>query len=280
MYGLPKILKNVSDPPLRPIISMVGTVTHSLAQHLNAVIRPFIDDKFIVKSTDEFLAILQGITLSPGQEVVSLDVASLFSNVPVEATIELIAERAYNHPTLPPPILNRDDLCYLLKICTKETPFLFKGQNYLQRDGVSMGSPLGPTFADFYMANLENSLLSQNLISNPLKYLRYVDDTFCIFRSRSHVHHFIRRLKLNSVLDFTFENMVDSKFNFLDVKITLRADGRFDTSVYIKPTDKGCYANFNSHTPLQYKRSVINCLVNHAIKYSSSWWHAILSCVA
>ena len=30
LYGLPKILKNKEDPPLRPIVSMSGTVTHDL----------------------------------------------------------------------------------------------------------------------------------------------------------------------------------------------------------------------------------------------------------
>ena len=133
-----------------------------------------------------------------------------------------------------------------------------------------VGSPLGPTMADFYMADLENKLLSETKISNPIKYLRYVDDTICIFNSRSHISHFIRRLTKNSVLNFTYEVMCNDTFNFLDVMLNQRADGSFDTSVYVKPTDKGLYANYSSHIPAQYKNSVISSLVNRAIKVCST----------
>ena len=101
-------------------------------------------------------------------------------------------------------------------------------------------------------------------------YLRYVDDTICIFRTKMHTHHFVRRLKNNSVLNFTHETMEEGKFQFLDVSLSQRPDGAFNTSVYIKPTDKGVYTNFESHIPLQYKRSVINTLVNRAIKLCST----------
>ena len=49
------------------------------------------------------------------------------------------------------------------------------------------------------MADLEERLLGEDKTSNPVKYHRYVDD-ICIFRSKSHIHHFIRRLERNSVL--------------------------------------------------------------------------------
>ena len=169
LYGLPKVHKSITDPPLRPIISMSGTVTHSLAQYLNDIIRPHINKQYMLKSTDEFLVALQDTTVSPDQEIVSLDVTSLFTNVPVDATIDIIINAAFNNVSIPPPPIPQDDLRELLKICTQETPFLFKNQHYIQCDGVSMGSPLGPTFADFYMSHLENLLLSQDRISNPVK---------------------------------------------------------------------------------------------------------------
>ena len=48
----------------------------------------------------------------------------------------------------------------LLLVCTTETPFKTPtGDIYTQVDGVAMGSPLGPLFANFYMANLETIVL-------------------------------------------------------------------------------------------------------------------------
>ena len=115
---------------------MTGTMTHELAQYLNEIISPFIDQSYMLKSADEFLLALENLRITSNQMVVSLDVDSLFSNVPVEPTIDIIINKAYNHSSLPPPVLQREDLRQLLKICTQQTPFKFNNQTYLQTDGV------------------------------------------------------------------------------------------------------------------------------------------------
>jgi hypothetical protein len=134
-----------------------------------------------------------------------------------------------------------------------------------------MGSPLGPIFADFYMSHLENQLLSDNKISNPRFYRRYVDDIIAIFSKKQHVNWFKIRLGRKSVLNFTHEEMINSKFHFLDINLEIMDDGKFSTSVYIKPTDAGLYANYQSYLPDNYNKSVIKTLVSRALKYSSSW---------
>ena len=68
---------------------------------------------------------------------------------------------------------------------------IYSNSQYVQNDGVSRGSPLGPTFADFYMCHLENKLLKQiEKKSNPLVYLRNVDHIFAILKSHSHIRFF------------------------------------------------------------------------------------------
>jgi len=271
LYGLPKVHKSQTDPPLRPIISMSGTVTHDISQFLNSIIRPFLNKTKMVLSSTEVLVELQSIHLSPSDHLVSLDVESLFTNVPVATTIDFIIDSVYSHSDLPPPEIPVETLRSLLKICTTENPFEFDGETYIQVDGVSMGSPLGPTFADFYMSQIENELLSQNEISNPSFYRRYVDDIIAVFNDRSHVEWFKTRFSNNSVLKFTHEEIENNLFHFLDIQLNLNADSKFHTSVYIKPTDKGIYANYHSHIPETYKRSVVKTLVYRAYKYSSTW---------
>ena len=102
-----------------------------------------------------------------------------------------------------------------------ETPFQFRGETYVQIDGVSMGSPLGPTFADFYMSHLENAVLSLNRVSNPVFYRLYVDDILAVFTTERHVNLFKRRLEHSSVLKFTHESMTDNTFHFLDSNLPL-----------------------------------------------------------
>jgi hypothetical protein len=175
----------------------------------------------------------------------------------------------YNNPHIPPPALPSNTLKQLLEICTTATPFQFIGSTYRQINGVSMGSPLGPTFADFYMSHLENQLLSENnKISNPRFYRRYVDDYIAIFTKKQHVNWFKIRLGRKSVLNFTHEEMVNSKFHFLDINLEIADNGNFLTSIYVKPTDTGLYANYQSYLPDNYKKSVIKTLIRRALKYS------------
>ena len=90
LIGLPKIHKNADDPPLRPIISMCGTVTHETSHYLNSIIRPYNDTCYIVSCGDEILVDYQDRTIERNPKLVSLDVTSLFTNVSVMTTINLI----------------------------------------------------------------------------------------------------------------------------------------------------------------------------------------------
>ena len=109
----------------------------------------------MLKSSSEFVNLLHGKNYKG--KLFSLDVESLFTNVPVDRTINIILEKVYNHPSIPPPAIPKNIMRELLVTCTTEVPFRnINGDMYVQRDGVSMGSPLGPTFANFFMAEVEN----------------------------------------------------------------------------------------------------------------------------
>ena len=135
----------------------------------------------------------------------SLDVESLFTNVPLERSIEIILQCVYDNPNRPPPKIAKSTLEDLLKICTTEVPFnSIDGKTYLQRDGVAMGSPLGCTIANFYMCDLENRVL-QSSLNKPLIYARYVDDIYVVVRDEDELEALKERLKGESILNLTKE---------------------------------------------------------------------------
>ena len=246
--------------------------THGVAKILQGIIRSYLDETHIIKSRDEMVLHISELKLEDGEVLASLDVESLFTNVPVNDTIEIILDTLYNSKVgAAPPSISKGTMKTLLEICTVETPFESQEKIYLQTNGVSMGSPLGPLFADFYMSHIENSLLSRNLASNPRFYKRYVDDRFVVFRNKSHLGVFKRRFHHESVLRLTHEIMSGNKFHFLDIAMELQPSGKFSTKVYIKPTDKGVYFDFSSAIPREYKKSVVKSLVERAYKCSSSW---------
>ena len=63
----------------------------------------------------------------------------------------------------------------LLLLCLTNVQLLFYGRFYRQVDGVAMGSPLGPLFANIFMGSIEQKLRVE-IETSCLKFFRYVDD--------------------------------------------------------------------------------------------------------
>ena len=157
----------------------------------------------------------------------------------------------------------------LLKFATSGE-FLFNGQLFKQIDGVAMGSPLGPTLANLYMACNEGNWLSSSL-DKPLFYVRYVDDTFLIVPENFNHNRFLKHMNSQSNnIKLTCEHEINSSIYFLDIKIT-KVNDEISTEVYRKPTHNDLLLNFHSLCPKSWKSGLLSCLINRAFNNSSSW---------
>nr|CAH8860241.1 unnamed protein product [Trichobilharzia regenti] len=165
--------------------------------------------------------------------------------------------------------LPTDYLKQLLLRCTLNVQFRFNDVIYNQRDGVAMGSPLGPLLADVFMASLENGPLKET-IDSLFMYKRYVDDTFIVCDENTSTAELLRIFNgSHPCLLFTIEEESDSSFHFLDVKLDRRENGTLLRSIYRKPTFTGQYTNFNSWVPLGRKRNLIHSLCSRIRKICS-----------
>ena len=86
----------------------------------------------------------------------SFHVASLFTDVPLEETIETILKRIYVNKEITTDI-PKQEMKELLILCTKNVHFTFNNETYIQVDGVAMGSPLDRVLAKIFMVELETS---------------------------------------------------------------------------------------------------------------------------
>ncbi|XP_064115054.1 uncharacterized protein LOC135221159 [Macrobrachium nipponense] len=94
--------------------------------------------------------------------IASLDVESLFTNVPVDETTDIILDRVYRNQSTAPLNILEASLHTLLEVCMKKAPFSPNyGQMFRQKDGVVMGSPLGVLFANFYMGTMEERVFAR-----------------------------------------------------------------------------------------------------------------------
>ena len=270
LYGLAKVHK--PNIPFRPVVSMIGTSEYNLAQYLNTIITPHLPKKYMLESTAGFLQKLKEFTFTPTDTLVSYDVVSLFTNVPLIETIHIIADTIYSSKDKPK--FQKDVFIRMMKIATSGI-FMFEGKYYRQSDGVTMGSPLGPTMANFCLAYYEDKLLkdSEQQGDGPAFYARYVDDICCVFRDGSSHQNFLTKLnEMHPNLRFTVE-VGNSSLAFLDTHISLPKEDNesFTSRIFRKSTFTGLMLNFNAQCPMRWKVGLIQCLIHRAFLVSSSW---------
>ena len=133
-----------------------------------------------------------------------------------------------------------------------------------------MGSPQGPTFANFYMGHLENIVLD-DLVNKPTIYARYVDDIFIQVDDEHQILQLQQLFQQHSVLKFTSEFNINNKLPFLDVNVESLNDNNFRTKVHRKPSNIGACLNANSQCPETYKISVISNFIHRIYKITQNW---------
>ena len=160
---------------------------------------------------------------SNDQVMVSFDVDSLYTNVPVKEAIDIALDLLYkdkkkDNSAVNVPI-NRTQMKHLLELAVCNIPFRFLDKYYVQCDGVAMGSPLAPILADLFMSKLEEKL-NKFSTNKPIIWLRYVDDIFCIFKKNQNIDDFLKRInKWHDNIKFTIEIESNNQMPFLDVTI-------------------------------------------------------------
>ena len=239
-YGLPKIHK--TGVPLRPIVSAINSPTHPLARYLTSCLQTLTENNFSnIKNSYHFIEILQGIRLQDNDILVSFDVTSLFTNIPIEETISIIRDKL--------KILNLpEEWADLTEHCLRNTFFQYKDRFYIQKDGAAMGSPLSPLVANIFMEAFETEAL-ENATMKPTHWFRFVDDTFVIWpNGQEELDKFLTYLNsLHENIKFTMEKEKDGTLPFLDVLVIKKEDGSLGHTVYRKNTHTNRYLHAESH---------------------------------
>jgi hypothetical protein len=90
-YGQPKIHK--PDIPLRPIIAFCGATTYNLAKELSKRLRPLtLKSNHMLKNSRDFIERIKDIKIDHDEVMVSFDVKSLFTCIPLDFARNCIIE--------------------------------------------------------------------------------------------------------------------------------------------------------------------------------------------
>ena len=145
--------------------------------------------------------------------MVSYDVTTLFTNIPLEKTIHLTIDLLLE--AKPDLKISRKDLHKLFQFATSQTNFLFNGSMYDQGDGVALGSPLAPILANIFIGYHKKGWIRNYNCGGLLYYKRYVDEIFVLFETKDHAvsfYSYISRQYTN--IKFTMETEKNGKLPF------------------------------------------------------------------
>ena len=92
LYGLPKIHKE--GAPLRSIISYCGSITYNASKYLAGVLSPIVaHTSHHVNNSEEFIQKIGSQSLAPEEKLVSFDMCSLFTSIPVTEAVEDVKKK-------------------------------------------------------------------------------------------------------------------------------------------------------------------------------------------
>ena len=246
-YLLPKIHKK--GVPGRPICSSVNHPTEKISAFVDEHIRKFMyGTKSYVRDTQDFITKIKNINKRPeGTLLVTLDVTSLYTNIPNHDGVAAVAKKLLQSPD---PDIPSHFLIKLLKLVLTKNYFIFNGNFYLQVGGTAMGTRLAPSYACTFLGDLEDRLIE----AYPLKpdtWLRYIDDIYMEWRhGETELLKFVNYLNTShDTIKFTME-FSKARIDFLDTTVILDPEtSTVYTTLYMKPTDTNDYLEFSSSHP-------------------------------
>ena len=237
---------------------LYGILT-SINQLLIPIPVPLTHDEFTIKDSFSFAKDIT--TFDSSLYMASLDVESLFTNIPLNETINNCVSELQNK-NLCNKNLSKRELFKRLETATSESSFIFDYLLYKQVDEVAMSSLLGSTLANAFLCHYEKEWLDNCPIHyKPVIYQRYVDNIFVLFSSKEPLQLFVDYMnKQHKSLKLISEAENDNSFSFLDIKIT-RRNQQFKIFVYRKPIFSHLFTHYESDVDQTYKKSLIDTLL-------------------
>lgn len=203
MYFIPKLHKNITSPPGRPIISAKGGFLENTSKCIDFFHQDFVKGlPSFVKDTGHFLRHVQEIEWGSDCLLMCLDVTSLYTSIHHRDGIRA-TEYYLNHRPLHLAQHNRM-LITMLTFCLNNNYFLFQNQILQQIRGVAMGACFSPSYSCLHMGWWEELVLRREhktVVDTHVKtWLRYIDDLFVIWQgSAQSAYDFVESLNTNNL---------------------------------------------------------------------------------
>lgn len=273
-----KILQNLTG---RPIVACHSYLTTNLSKFVSYLLQHSVSQyPSILKNTITLVNELENLDLNNISDldniyIVTADVENLYPNVPVspDDIRECIEETFIKHPLF--ENISTKEIVYLINKVLYHAPVQFYERFWRQINGLSMGTPLAPTYANLFLYFLEKSLVQENS-DFIILFRRFLDDLFFLFKGNveklleiidrfNNLHPKIKLTFKYSKIQQQFMDIVVYKDN--DFSVTRR----FKVKVFQKDVNKFLYIHRNSfHSKHIFKGFIKGELIRY-IRFSSKF---------
>ena len=280
-----------SVPPGRPIISGSGSITENISIFVDHFLKPLADKhESYLQDTPDFLRFIDEFN-SHETEIqgilFTIDVSSLYTNIPQTEGLH-ICKAALDARTV--QTVPTDFITSLLALCLRYNIFMFGTDHYRQLIGTAMGIHPAPSYANLFMAEMDNNILqlSRTKYNENVKFFkRFLDDIVGLWTGTlEELYSFIDQINqlhptIKFVLNHTSPHNCTMKEEhdcwcyqskavpFLDTQIWIQ-DGRIYSDLYRKPTDRCQYLLPSSCHPAHITANIPFSLAYRIVRICST----------
>ena len=256
LYLLPKIHKDGN--PGRPVVSSVECHTERISAFVDHHLQPMNRQlPSFVQDTTDFVKKIEAVPDDPSGEtiLVSMDVRSLYTNIPNAEGIEAIKGFFRERARPGDAALSKVIHTFLTLILTLNN-FIFNDENYIQINGCSMGTKCAPPYASLFMGWFEKAYIYPRIQQHISMYVRYIDDIFFVWKgTEAQLKEFLEVINtVHPTIKFDAKHS-RKKIEFLDTTV-IHQNGILTTTLFTKPTDRRAYLHAKSYHPNSTKKSI------------------------
>ena len=197
----------------------------------------------------------------------------MYTNIPIKEGLDAFKDTLEQRSDKSVPT---DFILKLLKLIMEQNIFTFNEEYWLQLLGTCMGTRVAPTYANLFMGVLEQKILENcppNLREHIYLWKRFIDDILIVWTDSwdtfkdffNYLNNFHETMKF-------YEPCYDqnsNSCNFLDLKISVE-EGKFQTDLYRKPTDKPRALLPSSAHPTHIPSNIVYSMAFRLVRICSS----------
>ncbi|XP_040183666.1 uncharacterized protein LOC120916795 [Rana temporaria] len=249
-----KIHKSKDQPPGRPIVNGIESLTSRMGQYIDFFIQPPVQNtRAYLKDTKHILQLLDSVPVAEGTTLLATaDVTSLYTIVGHHDACHAIKWLLRKYSNM--MCKQRKYLTKCLEFCLKFNYFWHNQIYYKQAIGIAMGAKFAPSIANAFMAQWEESAIYEHMPAELILYKRYIDDVIILWNgNKASLEHFMETLNKNEK-NIKLVWKIDTKeVDFLDLNVSLEGN-RIITKTYFKTVDTNSYLSVESchHKPWLY----------------------------